>query len=435
MPVTPGLLAGRLSDAFERARMRTRAIFSLAEPEAFYLRPIPLRHPLAFYLGHLDAFAINTLLAEPLGLPRFAPELDALFARGIDPSGPEAEAGPAAWPPREAIEAYAARAEERMREALAGADAWPDPEGTAALFYLVLEHELMHQETLMYLIHQLPEPLKSPPAYQPPAELGPAPAPYQVAIPPGPARLGARAGEFPHAWDNEFPAHEEWVPGFAIDAYNVTNGEFLVFVESGGYREPAWWRPEAWAWREAERIAHPRFWRRQEGGWLLRDLFGWRPLPLSWPAIVTQAEADAFARWRGMRLPSEAEWQRAAYGDDPDRPYPWGDAPPGPRHGNFDFRSFGPVPVGACPDGASAYGVFDLVGNGWEWTRTPFAPFAGFRPDPRYAGYSRDFFDGAHYVLKGGSWATDARLLRRSFRNWFYWHYPYAYASFRCVAH
>ena len=160
------------------------------------------------------------------------------------------------------------------------------------------------------------------------------------------------------------------------------------------------------------------------------------PLPLDWPVYVSHAEAAAYARWTKNSLPTEAQWHRAAYGarDGLERPYPWGSEPPSGKRGNFDFRGWDPTPVNAFPEGQSAFGVADLLGNGWEWTSSQFEPFPGFKPFPFYPGYSADFFDGKHYVLKGGSAPTAACMLRRSFRNWFQPHYQYVYASFRCVS-
>ncbi len=160
------------------------------------------------------------------------------------------------------------------------------------------------------------------------------------------------------------------------------------------------------------------------------------PLPAAWPAYVSHSEAVAYARWRGRRLPTEAEYCRAAYGTPAgvDRRYPWGDERPDAARGHFDFAAWDPQPVGLCPAGRSAWGVDDLLGNGWEWTSTVFAPFPGFTPLPSYPEYSADFFDGQHYVMKGASPATARDLLRRSFRNWFRPHYPYVYAAFRCVS-
>jgi formylglycine-generating enzyme required for sulfatase activity len=164
-------------------------------------------------------------------------------------------------------------------------------------------------------------------------------------------------------------------------------------------------------------------------------MFELLPLPAQWPAYVTLAEARAYARWRGRRLPTEAEYQRAAYGapDGGGRRYPWGNAEPTPAHGVFDFTSWEPHPVGTHPAGRSAFGVEDLLGNGWEWTASPFAPLPGFTPRPSYPEYSADFFDGDHFVLKGASPATARELLRPSFRNWFRPRYPYVYAAFRTV--
>jgi formylglycine-generating enzyme required for sulfatase activity len=188
------------------------------------------------------------------------------------------------------------------------------------------------------------------------------------------------------------------VPGFSIDQYKVTNGDYLEFVREGA---PA-----------------PFFWTENSGRWLYRGMFAEIPLPLSWPVYVTLDEARAYAAWRGMRLPTEPEFHRAARRE---------------RQGNFDFRRWDPVPVdqGAPVEGGE--GTAQMFGNGWEWTSTPFAPFPGFKPFPFYTNYSEPFFDGGHFVLKGGSPRTAACFLRESFRNWFRPSYPYVYATFRLV--
>jgi formylglycine-generating enzyme required for sulfatase activity len=159
------------------------------------------------------------------------------------------------------------------------------------------------------------------------------------------------------------------------------------------------------------------------------------PLPLDWPVFVTHREATEYARWKGKQLPTEAQFHRAAYGtrSGVEPAFPWGDEQPDARHGNFDFHRWDPCSVSATPAGDSYHGVAQLVGNGWEWTSTLFEPFHGFEPMPGYPGYSANFFDGQHYVLKGASPRTASCFLRRSFRNWFRSDYPYVYASFRCV--
>jgi iron(II)-dependent oxidoreductase len=210
----------------------------------------------------------------------------------------------------------------------------------------------------------------------------------------------------------------------------------LRFIQAGGYDDAGLWSAEAWAWKEKTGAQHPAFWRKDGNLWMYQAMFGEVRLPLDWPVYVSHAEASAYAKWLGHALPSEEQFHRAAYGTREgwgERAYPWGEDAPSARHGNFDFHQWDPAPAGAHPEGASAFGVHDLVGNGWEWTRTKFAPFPGFVPMPFYPGYSANFFDGQHYVMKGGSPRTAACMLRRSFRNWFQPHYPYVYATFRCV--
>jgi iron(II)-dependent oxidoreductase len=230
------------------------------------------------------------------------------------------------------------------------------------------------------------------------------------------------------------------VPPFSIERHDVTNERFLEFVEAGGYQNESWWQPADWQWIQREGITHPLFWERSDGdpdAWSWRGMFESVPLPLSWPVYVSHAEASAYARWRGARLPTEAEFQRAAFGSSAgegrERLHPWGDDEPTAAHGVFDFASWDPEPAGSHPQGASAWGVEDLVGNGWEWTSTIFGPFPGFQAMASYPEYSADFFDGEHFVMKGASPATASGLLRPTFRNWFRGRYPYVYATFRCA--
>jgi formylglycine-generating enzyme required for sulfatase activity len=276
-----------------------------------------------------------------------------------------------------------------------------------------------------------------PPANRPAYRFGGAARLEHVTLPPGATVLGAACdGVF--GWDNEFPEHRVDVSAFGIDTTPVRNGDFLEFMEAGGFDRRALWTNEGWAWRVRQDVRHPPFWHREDGRWLYRALFDNIPLDhvLDWPVSVSWAAADAYTRWTKMRLPSEAELHRATY-TTPDGglvPYPWGDASARAEHGNFGFAHWSPTPVGCHPAGRSPWGLLDAVGNGWEWTRTAFAPFPGFEPMPNYPGYSADFFDGRHYVMLGASWATDTRLVRRSFRNWFQPHYPYVFAKFRRVS-
>ena len=292
----------------------------------------------------------------------------------------------------------------------------------------------MHQETLLYMWHRLPfEQKRRPAGYQPRVE-GVPPRREWVQIPAGCATLGVPRGTQRFGWDNEHPALSTNVPAFAIERHDVTNEHYLEFVDAGGYRDPQWWLPEDWAWVQREGVGHPLFWEREGDRWLWRGMFERVPLPAAWPVYVSQAEASAYARWRGARLPTEAEFQRSAYGSpEGERQHPWGDAEPDHARGVFDFASWDPEAAGSHPKGASSWGVEDLVGNGWEWTSTPFGPFPGFQAMASYPEYSADFFDQQHVVMKGASPVTAKELLRPTFRNWFRSRYPYVYATFRCA--
>ncbi|SPE21072.1 conserved hypothetical protein [Burkholderiales bacterium] len=425
---------------YRRSRERSRALFDLLVDDAYYSRPIALRHPFVFYEGHIPAFSVNTLVKRALGQPGIEDALERLFARGIDPDGvcgPEPDAL-AAWPSRELVRSFAAEADRRVLDALERAE-FDNAAGGATdrleALFTILEHEAMHQETLCYLLHRLPfEKKRLPNGYRPAGD-GAVPQSEWVGIARGRATLGVDHGTLPFGWDNEHPAHAVDVEQFSIERFDVTNAAFLEFVEAGGYDNERWWRPKDWSWRRSSNIRHPLFWESDGRDWYWRGMFGRLRLPLSWPVYVSFAEATAFSRWRQARLPSEAEFQRAAFGtpEAGERRYAWGEDDPCPAHGVFDFSSWDPHPVGSHPAGRSAWGVDDLVGNGWEWTGSIFAPFPGFRPMASYPEYSADFFDNDHFVIKGASPGTAQELLRPTFRNWFRPCYPYVYATFRCA--
>ena len=429
-----------LVEWFDANRRRSRELFDSVVPEAYELRPIPLRNPICFYEGHLPAFNANTLLKRGLGEAGIDRDYEVLFERGIDPEDEAAVgAGAARWPSRPQIQAYGDASDRAIRTALLEKDITREDnpvlaKGLAA--YTILEHEPMHQETLRYMWHRLPYEKKIRPAGTPAPVFNGGPPPREMArVPAGKATLGADRSCAVFGWDNEFPLRVVDVPAFQVDVDDTTNGDFLEFVEAGGYVRRELWDDEGWEWVQSSRAERPLFWERFGDRLYWRGMWELVPFPPSWPVYVTHAEASAFARWKGMRLPTEAEYHRAAYGapDGSERSYPWGEEPPDATRGNFDFANPDPVPVGSFPAGASAWGVRDLLGNGWEWTSTVFEGFPGFEPMPSYPVYSSDFFDGKHYVMKGGSPVTSKDLLRRSFRNWFRGNYPYLYATFRCV--
>ena len=430
-PTRPTFDGAALLRRLEEVWRRSDRVFALLAPEALYQRPIALRQPFLFYIGHLPAFAWNQVCRGLLRRAGFRPEFDDLFARGIDPVGVDRYEPDKAemWPAPADVIAYrdgvraALRASFDEVGALVGSDILADH---GRVYTLVIEHELMHHETLLYMVQQLDRSMVRRPADLPAHVTRGATAPGSASIPGGIVTLGADFAAVPFGWDNEFESHPEPVAGFAIDTTPVRNSEWLEFMAAGGYRRPELWNADAWAWKERVGHAHPVFWARRGDQWRYVALFD--ELPLAdvgdWPVYVSWAEADAFARWRGADLPTEAEWHAAAEGA------PWGDG----ANGNLDLTHWSPTPVGSYASGASQHGVLDLVGNGWEWTKSRFGPFPGFTAWARtYSGYSADFFDEHHYVMLGASWATDRALVRRSFRNWFQPHYPFVFAKFRCV--
>ena len=414
-----GITRENLLAWYRSARTRTRQLFDIVAPEAYYERPIALRNPIVFYEGHLPGFSVNTLVKLALKRDGIDARLETLFARGIDPEDESAVRSPTdIWPSRQEVQAFAAACdalvEETLRTATLEDDSVPQLRGGEAVL-TILEHELMHQETLSYMLHALPYDRKVGGRRSAAGSGSGVVAAESVTIPTGRATLGLKRGE-QFGWDNEFPEQVVDVPEFTIDTLNVTNGQYLDYMQATG-------------------AAAPHFWERVGNEWSRRGMFELTPLPLEAPVYVTHDEAAAYARWKGGRLPTEAEFHRAAFGapSGEERAHPWGDAAPDETRGNFDFAHWDPVAVGSYPAGASAWGIHDLVGNGWEWTSATFAGFPGFTPMPSYREYSADFFDNAHFVLKGASPVTPRELIRRSFRNWFRPNYPYVFATFRCV--
>jgi iron(II)-dependent oxidoreductase len=418
-----------LIESMAEARAETDKLFALVRPDSLYERPIPERHRIIFYIGHLEAFDWNLLRERATNERAFDPALDQLFAFGIDPvDGGLPSDSAADLPAMTIVEGYVGRVRERLDAALSRGDF----EDSHRLLNVAVEHRLMHAETLAYMLHQLPVDQKIPQAQAGVASAGPAEA-GMIEIPAGPATLGLRPNDdTAFGWDNEYNQHVVDVPAFRIDRFKVTNGQYLGFLRSGGFEERSQFTSEDWRWKRENGIEHPVFWVKDSaGGWRYRTMFGTIPLPLDWPVYVSYAEASAYAKWAGKRLPTEAEWHRAAYGSG--REFPWGDEKPSTRHGYFDFARWDPSPVNAFPGAKSPFAVEGLMANGWEWTSTKFAAFEGFEAFPFYEGYSANFFDEKHYVMKGGSTRTAKSMLRASFRNWFQPHYQYVYAGFRCA--
>ena len=403
-------------DRYRTNRRRSDRLFALVR-DAMYDQPLELRHPFIFYLGHIPAFHFNTLAKRALGLPAFNEQFDTLFRRGIDP---ETVAGArdaqSLWPSVDEVRAYTARVDTEIESILSGATL-DDPQNPylaqAQAVYTILEHEEMHQETLMYIINRLDDSRKTTDGMRPEKSLGREHRSKRMIIPGGRVTIGARCSEIPFGWDNEFGTKSVDVASFLLESLPITNGQYLAFVKQGA--------------------APPANWAATEAGWMQRTMYGLARLQTSWPAYVSLEAAEAYAQAAGGRIMTEPEFHRAAFGDPNgmERIMPWGNEPARADYGNFGFRRFDPEPVGSSPLGASAWGIHELVGNGWEWTSTSFGPLPGFRAMASYPEYSADFFDGKHAVLKGASPVTSTTLLRPSLRNWFRRDYPYAFTKFR----
>jgi len=431
--------AEQLAQMFDETRATTLSLFDLAGEAELHRSPGFGYRPLIWHLAHIGVFEAYWLLQKAQGLP--AP--DAAYERVFDPIHTPREDSKN-LPTRREMEDYLRRVRGGVLEYLGRFDfREADPlKSDGYLFKLVLEHERQHQETLAYLFHLLDPSKKSRPAgldaeaAVPEQGLWPDPGPRPhggtVEVPAGPFPMGASPGGF--AYDNELPAREVFVPAFKLDRLLTTNERYGHFVGEGGYGRREFWSEEGWAWREREGWAHPLYWRRDGDVWRERRMFGEGELSRHLPVTgVSWYEAEAYARFMRARLPTEAEWEKAACWDEPAgarRRFAWGDEAPSERLCNFGLRFWGATPVGRFPDGASPYGCHDMTGNVWEWTSTPFEGYPGFEPFP-YPEYSETWFDGDHRVLKGGSWATSPPVLRNSFRNFFRRHFRIAFAGVR----
>jgi len=389
-----------LLDALSETRERTLALVGGLSDDELERVHDPLMSPLVWDLGHIAAYEDLWLVHRHAGHPLLRPELAALYDAF---ETPRAVRGDIPFLRRaEALE-YLAEVRARAVDVLE-----TDGPGDGTLHELVLRHEMQHTETMLQTLA-----LARLPGYTPPGAQAPPPAPgghtglELVDVPGGLFPMGARAAGF--AYDNERPRHTVEVAAFRIGRTPVTNATWLTFSEGGGYVRREWWSDEGWAWKEQYDITHPGGWTDDGHEW---SVAGLAPLDPDKPVVhVSWFEADAFARAHGARLPTEAEWEKAAT---------W-DQRTGTRerelHGNLDQLLYSTAPVGAYPAGASPCGALGMLGDVWEWTSSPFTGYPGFRAHP-YREYSEVFFGSDYRVLRGGSWATRTRVATPTFRNW-----------------
>ena len=395
-------------DALEEARERTLALVASISPKDLVRVHSPLMSPLVWDLGHIAAFEDLWLVHRLSGEPMLRPDLAEIYDAFETPRAERGELdflGPA-----EARD-YLAVVRDRALELF---------DGHSEIHELVLRHEQQHNETMLQTIQ-----LARLRGYEPPATgssngAGGSPATglEMVEIPAGECTIGAAADGF--AYDNERPRHRTDVRGYLIARTPITNATYLRFAEGGGYERREWWSEEGWAWKEQYDITKPAAWTADlRAEWRLAGL---EPLdPHRAVVHISWFEADAFARAHGARLPTETEWEKAATWDQDSgtaRRFPWGNDPLVPGvHANVDHIDHGPAAADGHPAGASPYGCLGVIGDVWEWTSSEFRGYEGFRAYP-YKEYSEVFFGSDYKVLRGGSWATRARVATPTFRNW-----------------
>ncbi|QKW22863.1 ergothioneine biosynthesis protein EgtB [Kitasatospora sp. NA04385] len=424
----PALLRELIAAELLTARERTAQLTEAVDDAELVAQHSPLMSPLVWDLAHIGNQEELWLLRNVGGRDPMHPEIDPLYDAFEHPRAERPRLP--LLPPAEA-RAYAHEVRGRVLDLLAASPLEGAPLLDAGFaFGMIAQHEQQHDETML-ITHQLrtgPAVLDDPP---PPAATGGPLAP-EVLLPAGPFTMGTDTE--PWALDNERPAHQVDLPAFWLDTTPVSNGAYQRFLADGGYDDPRWWTPEGWAHRMSAGLSAPLFWQRDGGQWLRRRFGRLEPVPEDEPVLhVSWYEADAYARWAGRRLPTEAEWEKAARHDPASgrsRRFPWGDAAPGPEHANLGQRHLRPAPVGAYPEGESPCGARQLIGDVWEWTSSDFTGYPGFTAWP-YPEYSEVFFGPEYKVLRGGSFAVAPVACRGTFRNWDYPVRRQIFAGFR----
>lgn len=407
----------------------------LAGDAGYYLRADPLRHPLIFYYGHTAVFFVNKLLVAKLTDQRLDPRLESLLAIGVDEmSWDDLDETHYDWPTVQEVRDYRARVRALVDRKISELPlslpiGWDDP------FWIILmgiEHERIHLETSSVLIRQLPldAVIEDHPAWPVCDIRGTHPPNSLLPVPGGEVALGRERPSPTYGWDNEYGRSVEQVADFKAGRFLVSNGEYLEFVEDGGYRSEGWWTAEGQRWLAYSRRQQPLFWvPRDDGGYRLRLMLQEIELPVDWPVEVNYLEAKAFCNWkaarmgRPIRLPTEAEWYRLRdLHVATDHPH-WESAP-----GNINLEYW----ASSCPVDRFRFGDFgDIVGNVWQWTETAIDGFDGFTVHPAYDDFSVPTFDGRHNLIKGGSWISTGneaiRDSRYAFRRHFHQHAGFRY--------
>jgi iron(II)-dependent oxidoreductase len=429
MTVDTERLREHVAVELERSRARTALLTDALDDEDLTRQHSPLMSPLVWDLAHVGNQEELWLVRDVGGREPVRRDIDELYdafkhTRDNRPKLPLL--GPAE------ARAYVSTVRDKVFDLLDGVPLEGRRLTTDAFaFGMIVQHEQQHDETML-ATHQLR--VGAPVLQAPPPPRARVRATGEVLVPGGPFTMGTST----EAWalDNERPAHDVAVPAFFIDRAAVTNAGYAAFVADGGYEQPRWWTAEGWRHRTDVGLTAPMHWHRDGDGWAYTRFGRTGPVEPDEPVVhVCFHEAQAYAAWAGKRLPTEAEWEKAARFDPAtgrSRRYPWGDGTPEAVHANLGQRHLAPAPAGAYPDGASPLGVYQLIGDVWEWTSSDFHGYPGFAAFP-YREYSEVFFGPRFKVLRGGSFGTDPAACRGTFRNWDYPIRRQIFSGFRCA--
>ena len=444
MDTSPGrpLTRARITELLGEARARTLLLVAALSDEDLRLQHDPLMSPIVWDLGHIAHFEEVWLLENVEGTGGGSEGLRGMY----DPfRNPRATRDGLPLPDRRRATDFLAGVRALVLDRLRSVDL--DADGPLVrdgfVFRMVLQHEYQHNETILQTLQlKQGDPWPAPRLVAPPdvETAGVQPggggkdAAAMVRIPGGTVPIGT--DDRTEAYDNQRPLHTVDLEAFDIDRTPVTNGDFLRFIDDGGYERDELWGAEGLAWIREQGIRHPKYWSEDGDGWQVRRFDRIAPLPLDHPVChVCWWEADAYARWAGKRLPTEFEWEAAARWDPSTGTvarFPWGDGPATPDVANVDQLRFDTTPVDAWPDNVSPLGVRGMIGDVWEWTSSEFRPYPGYRTFP-YPEYSEVFFGDEYRVLRGGSWASRTGAVRTTFRNWDYPIRRQIFAGFRCA--
>ncbi len=441
-PRTPQLDGDNVEALRQQIRVYFNATFSRYEQlfeiltcdEAYFHKPIPLRHPLIFYFGHTATFFINKLLIAGLISQRIHPEYEAMFAVGVDEmSWDDLDENHYTWPTVAEVKAYRSAVRKAVDTLIAQTPLslpihWAHPWWT---ILMAIEHERIHLETSSVLIRQQRiEWVRPHPAWPACPLTDQTPEHALVNMTAGQVKMGKPRNDPLYGWDNEYGEQIVDVAGFQAGKYLVSNAQFLAFVEAGGYENTTFWDEEGWAWRCFTQVRHPEFWLKLNHSWQLRLMTSLIDMPWDWPAEVNYHEAHAWCQWHAamtgqpVRLPTEAEWYRLY-----DTVHRKELLPDARTDANLHLDYW----ASACPVTQFAQGeCFDVVGNVWQWCATPIYPFPGFEVHPHYDDFTVPTFDGHHMLIKGGSWISTGNETRRSARYAFRKHF-FQHAGFRYV--